>query len=130
MQSGKRGEIEIHWTMPRVALVVCASVWLFYAILAVWLTLVPTGRGVTNVAGGALGNDFLFFFSASKMLLAGEPLAVFDQERLFALQEAIAGQLVVQRRRASTPAATKPLTASESEALGRLLGPDDARNPR
>ena len=59
---------------------------------------------------------------AGTLLLWGTPLIV--------LLAGLAGLLVVQRRRASTPAATKPLTASESEALGRLLGPDDARNPR
>ncbi len=90
--SNSGGEIAIEWRAPRVALVLCASVWLFYAILAAWLTLTPTGKGLTNAAGGVLGNDFLFFYSASKMLLAGDPIAVFDQDRFFALQESIAGQ--------------------------------------
>jgi hypothetical protein len=47
-----------------------------------------------NAAGGILGNDFLCFYSVSDLLRTGDPLAVFDQARLFALQEAIAGQRI------------------------------------
>ncbi len=82
----------ISWTAPRIALMACASLAIFYTVLAIRFTLVPTGDGVHNASGGVLGNDFLFFYSASKLVLAGTPQMVFDQARFFDLQESIAGQ--------------------------------------
>ena len=81
-------------TPARVGLLVLAVIAICYAGLSVRFTLVPTGEGLRNGSGGVLGNDFLFFYSASKLVLAGDPLTVFDQKRFFDLQEAIAGQRV------------------------------------
>lgn len=82
----------VQWNANRIGLAVVAAFSVFYAVLAVRFTLVPTGDGLRNASGGVIGNDFLFFYTASKVLLAGDAAMVFDQTRFFALQQQIGGQ--------------------------------------
>ena len=82
----------IQWTPARLALLALAVVAITYEILAIRFSLVPSGEGLKSGSGGVLGNDFLFFFTSSKLVLAGEPAVVFDQTRFFNLQEEIAGR--------------------------------------
>ena len=86
------GSKSIQWNVSRVVLLLGALAAGFYALLGVQYTLVPTGEGLRNLSGHVLGNDFLFFFTASKLALAGEHLTVFDQPRFFEIQTAISGR--------------------------------------
>jgi hypothetical protein len=82
----------IEWTPARLGLVAVAIVAIIYALISIRFTLVPTGERVSNAAGGVLGNDFMIFYSSSKIVLEGEPANVFDQDVFFALQDSISGK--------------------------------------
>ncbi|MCC2104635.1 MAG: DUF2029 domain-containing protein, partial [Hyphomicrobiales bacterium] len=51
------------------------------------LGLVLTAHGVVDSRGEPIGTDFSNFWSASKLALMGEPAAVYDMARQYAVQK-------------------------------------------
>ncbi len=79
--------VESHWlnaerlrVYPRVFLA------LYLLLTAVWVLL---SRHGVDITGKPLGHDFIAFWTASELALAGHPLAAYDPETLVAAQQAL-----------------------------------------
>jgi hypothetical protein len=66
---------------------------LYILITGYWIL---TGSGLTDRMGKPIGPDFLPFWAASSLVLAGEPYAVYDYPRLQSAEEAVVKTQFVQ----------------------------------
>lgn len=58
-------------------------------LYAIWAVMVITlSKSMVDTLGRPLGYDFITFYSAAKLTLAGDPVAAFDLNRIFAEQKA------------------------------------------
>lgn len=79
-----RDDTATHWlNLRRVAAYprIFAAIYLVVAIVWVWLAV-----DLIDPKGKPLGYDFITFWSASWLALAGEPAAAFDPARIFSIQ--------------------------------------------
>ncbi len=61
------------------------------SLLLLWLFWVTTGNGLLDRSGQPIGTDFITYYSASEIALEGDPAAVFDAERIGAVENRVSG---------------------------------------
>ena len=62
----------------------------FYVIIYGYWILSGT-TGIVDGQGKPIGSDFLGYWTASKIILSGNPTDVYDQAKLFSMEESISG---------------------------------------
>lgn len=71
--------------VPPVLSILLLQLGLTYLVLGVWFTL--TGSEGWNRSGNLIGVDFVQYYAASKLALAGDAVGVYDHETLFAAED-------------------------------------------
>jgi hypothetical protein len=82
-----REQADQHWLTPQRVVIYPTLIIIAYLILF-WL-LLHESRGLLDKDGRPLFNDFLTFWTASWLALAGDPLAVFDPMRMLAAERIV-----------------------------------------
>ncbi|RJR33844.1 MAG: DUF2029 domain-containing protein [Deltaproteobacteria bacterium] len=83
-------KLDLPWLLTRLLTVSLPLLVALYGVT--WFYWISTGSGLADRSGNPIGGDFSYYWSASSLVLQGEPAAVYDLSRIKAVELQVFGK--------------------------------------